>query len=89
MPKQTTEGHSSQKAVKQRENKPKPLTARDLMKLEIANEIGLLDKVQAVGWAGLSAQEAGVIGGIMSHRLRANQGTIETPQGSQSKQQET
>jgi len=43
---------------------------RDLMKLEIAAELGLLPKVQRVGWAGLTAQEAGVIGGIMSQRLR-------------------
>lgn len=68
MPKQTSEVKSQPKA--KREKKPKPLTPRDLMKLEIANEIGLLTKVQTVGWAGLSAQEAGIIGGIMSHRLR-------------------
>lgn len=40
------------------------------MKLEIAAELGLLAKVEQVGWAGLTAQEAGVIGGVMSQRLR-------------------
>ncbi|MGI6358785.1 MAG: small, acid-soluble spore protein, alpha/beta type [Bacillota bacterium] len=50
--------------------KPKGPTVRDLMKLEIADELGLLTKVRSVGWEGLTAQEAGAIGGIMSHRLR-------------------
>lgn len=40
------------------------------MKLEIAAELGLLAKVKQVGWGGLTAQEAGVIGGVMSQRLR-------------------
>ncbi|NLW16797.1 MAG: small, acid-soluble spore protein, alpha/beta type [Firmicutes bacterium] len=40
------------------------------MKLEIAAELGLLDKVEELGWAGLPAQEAGLIGGVMSQRLR-------------------
>ncbi|MGI6344503.1 MAG: small, acid-soluble spore protein, alpha/beta type [Bacillota bacterium] len=50
--------------------KPRPLTPRDLMKLEIAEELGLLEKVRAGGWAQLSAQEAGLVGGVMSGRLR-------------------
>jgi len=45
-------------------------TPRDLMKLEVAGELGLLQKVQSIGWVGLTAQEAGAIGGVMSHRLR-------------------
>lgn len=48
----------------------KPPSPRDLMKLEVADELGLLKKVQSVGWVGLTAQEAGAIGGVMSHRLR-------------------
>lgn len=54
----------------QSKRKKKALSAKDLMKLEIAEELGLLEKYRAVGWAGLSAQEAGAIGGVMSHRLR-------------------
>lgn len=50
--------------------KNKQPSPRDLMKLEIAAELGLLTKVKQVGWAGLTAQEAGVIGGVMSQRLR-------------------
>lgn len=53
----------------------KTTTVRDLMKLEVAAELGLLDKVEAVGWAGLSAQEAGLIGGVMSQRLRRGDGS--------------
>ncbi len=55
------------KANSKKKKQPSP---RDLMKLEIAAELGLLPKVEQVGWAGLTAQEAGVIGGIMSQRLR-------------------
>jgi len=40
------------------------------MKMEIAAELGLAEKVKELGWAGLSAQEAGIIGGKMSQRLR-------------------
>lgn len=43
------------------------------LKLEIAAELGLLEKVKAVGWAGLSAKETGRIGGLMTKRLRSEQ----------------
>jgi len=46
------------------------ITALARLKLEIAEEIGLLSKVREVGWAGLSAAEAGHLGGVMSKRLR-------------------
>lgn len=42
------------------------------LKLEIAAELGLLDKVKEVGWAGLSAKETGRIGGLMTKRIRHN-----------------
>ncbi len=42
--------------------------AWDAMKMEIAEEMGLLDKVQKEGWAGLTAEESGRIGGILSCR---------------------
>lgn len=53
--------------------KKKELTPRDIMKLEIAKELGIYERVERDGWAGLSAQEAGLVGGIMSHRLRKTQ----------------
>lgn len=46
------------------------LSERDRMKYEIAEELGLLDKVQALGWKGLSAKESGKIGGMMTSRMR-------------------
>ena len=45
---------------------------RDLqMKMEIAEELGLLEKVEQVGWKGLTSRESGRIGGIMGKRKRA------------------
>jgi len=41
------------------------------MKLEIAKELGLLDKVLADGWKSLSAKETGRIGGLLSKRKKS------------------
>lgn len=38
------------------------------MKLEIAEELGLLEKVERLGWKGLTSRESGRIGGIMGRR---------------------
>ena len=40
------------------------------MKLEIAEEIGVYDKVIKDGWRSLSAKESGRIGGIMTRKKR-------------------
>lgn len=40
------------------------------LKYEIAEELGLLDKVVENGWKSLSARESGKIGGIMARRKR-------------------
>ena len=41
---------------------------RDLaMKYEVAEELGLLEKVERCGWRGLTSRESGRIGGIKSH----------------------
>lgn len=45
------------------------------MKYEIAEELGLLEKVQKVGWKGLTSKESGKIGGIMGKRKRQQQKT--------------
>ena len=42
----------------------------DMMKYEIAEELGLLDKVKEGGWKSLSAKESGKIGGIMAKRKK-------------------
>lgn len=41
---------------------------REQIKYEIAEELGLADKVRKYGWSGLTAQETGRIGGIMTKR---------------------
>ena len=43
------------------------------MKYEIAEEMGLLDKVLEDGWRSLSANETGKIGGMMTSRKRKSQ----------------
>ena len=40
------------------------------MKYEIAEELGLLDRVLEDGWRTLSAKETGRIGGLMTKRKR-------------------
>lgn len=50
--------------------KKKELTPQDLMKYEIAEELGLMDKVKKYGWGGLTARETGRIGGIMTSKKR-------------------
>ncbi len=58
--------------------KKKELTAEQkkalAMKYEIAEELGLLEKVQKVGWKGLTSRESGKIGGIMGKRKRHKEG---------------
>lgn len=43
---------------------------REKMKYEIAEELGLKDKVDKVGWSGLTSEETGRIGGIMTKRKK-------------------
>lgn len=40
----------------------------EMLKYEIAKELGLYDKVIANGWRSLTAKESGRIGGIMTRR---------------------
>ncbi len=51
-------------------NKKKEPTPRELLKFEIAKELGLWEKIQKWGWAELSAEESGRIGGMMTRRMR-------------------
>lgn len=46
------------------------LSSDDKLKLEIAEELGLLDQVQADGWKSLTPKETGRIGGLMTKRKR-------------------
>lgn len=46
------------------------LTPEEELKYEIAEELGLLDKVLEHGWRALTAKETGRIGGLMTRRKR-------------------
>lgn len=49
------------------------LTEDDRLKYEIAEEIGLGEKVAKFGWKSLTSKESGKIGGMMAAR-RKNKG---------------
>lgn len=49
------------------------LTPQEKIKFEIAEELGLKDKVLSDGWKSLSARETGRIGGLMTKRKREAQ----------------
>ena len=56
-----------------KKNKPiklDELTQEEKMKYEIAEELGLLDKVMQEGWRSLSSKETGSIGGLMTKKRR-------------------
>ncbi len=46
------------------------LEPQEKMKYEIAEELGLLDKVLENGWKSLSSKETGKIGGLITKRKR-------------------
>ena len=50
--------------------KNKPIKLEEKMKYEIAEELGLLDKVMQEGWRSLSSKETGRIGGLMTKKRR-------------------
>ena len=47
------------------------LEPHDRLKYEIAEELGLLDRVMADGWRSLSSKETGRIGGLLARRKRS------------------
>ena len=53
------------------------LTPEESLKLEIAAEIGVYDKVLTQGWRSLTAKESGRIGGMMTRRKRLAQTATE------------
>lgn len=58
------------KSVKKKRN---PREAHlEKLKMEIAAELGLLEKVQKLGWGALSAAETGRVGGLMTQRLKVS-----------------
>lgn len=45
-----------------------------LLKREAAEKLGLVDKVRALGWGGLSSAESGKVGALMNRILKERQG---------------
>lgn len=64
----------------ERTNKNKELKPEDFMKYEVANELGLGEKLLQVGWGGLTAKETGRIGGIITRKKKAIIGQIKNTQ---------
>lgn len=46
------------------------ITPEEQLKYEIAEELGLLDKVLEEGWKSLSSKETGRIGGLITKKKR-------------------
>ncbi|MEG1312333.1 MAG: small, acid-soluble spore protein, alpha/beta type [Romboutsia sp.] len=65
------------KKSQSKSKKTKILTDNDIMKYEIASELGLMDKVSEQGWAGLTAKEAGKIGGMLTSRKKQKKKMME------------
>ena len=56
--------------AKKKEIRLSELTEEEKMKYEIAEELGLLDKVLKEGWRSLSSKETGKIGGLLGQKLK-------------------
>lgn len=55
---------------KKKEIRLSELTEDEKMKYEVAEELGLLDKVLNEGWRSLSSKETGKIGGLVTKKRR-------------------
>ena len=56
--------------AKKKEIRMSELTEDEKLKYEIAEELGLLDRVLENGWKSLSSKETGRIGGLLNKRKR-------------------
>jgi small acid-soluble spore protein F (minor alpha/beta-type SASP) len=45
------------------------------IKIEVINELGLLEKVSKYGWKSLTAKETGRIGGLVTRKKRLMEGS--------------
>ncbi len=63
------------KVIKSKLKANKQLTSKEIvreqLKYEIAEELGLTDKVKELGWSGLTAEETGRIGGLMTKKKKS------------------
>ncbi|MEX2355858.1 MAG: small, acid-soluble spore protein, alpha/beta type [Thermaerobacterales bacterium] len=57
-----------------RRRRPRSLASRPdplyPLKIKIALDLGLIDKVRSVGWGGLTSAETGRVGGLMTRTLK-------------------
>ena len=44
---------------------------RETLKYEIAEELGLTEKIESCGWSGLTAEETGRVGGLMTRKKKS------------------
>ena len=51
--------------------------SEDMMKYEIAEELGLLERVLSDGWKSLTSKETGRIGGLMTKKRRELEAGLE------------
>lgn len=62
------------KVIKEKLKANKELTEmeqlREKIKYEIADELGLRDKVERLGWSSLTSEETGRVGGLMTKRKK-------------------
>lgn len=63
-------GSGDGEAKPKKAKKPKPLTEKDLAKLAMADELGLMEKVKREGWGALTGAESGRLGGLLARRSR-------------------
>lgn len=56
--------------TKSNSKKNKQPTERDLMKMEIAKELGLWEQIQREGWESLTNEACGRVGGLMNKRIK-------------------
>lgn len=68
--------------TKEKKIKKKVLTPHEKLKYEIAEELGLLDKVREQGWKSLTARETGRIGGLMTKKKKQMKKSQEVNEGS-------
>lgn len=69
------------KAASQVRRETRPPTPMEILRDQVARELGLMDKVAAEGWGGLTAAESGRVGARMSQHLRQRQETTKQPPG--------
>jgi hypothetical protein len=64
------DGRCTDISKKKSKKKIKVLSDRDVLKIEIAKELGIWEQVESEGWKSLTNAACGRVGGIMRKRLQ-------------------